>query len=312
MRFAREPLIFRIFFSRHPSLQGLVERCWSRGLMGSPLRSPNDETRRSPLRSKWLWGALVGFAFSTGCGMPSLPGGNGDGSGAGPGKRAQDIGLTPDQELDAGRRAYKEVLTEYRNQILPGNRPEVKRVRDITARIVKAAQIRPLQKEINLHFDNSRYEWEVNVVDKDEVNAFCLPGGKIVVYTGILRIAANDDEVAAVVAHEISHALAHHSAERVARDRTKGAGVLRNLSYQRMQESEADHIGVFLMTFAGYDPQASVRFWEHMQQRQQQGRMPEILSDHPSDATRAKQLAAWSENARKGKQAFDEGRVVKD
>src|SRR5262249_31150449 len=139
----------------------------------------------------------------------------------------------------------------------------------------------PLQWEINLDVKRYRFEWEFNVIDDPQINAFCLPAGKVAVFTGLLRVADTDDELATVLGHEVAHALAHHASERLARaqmfeqavkvatgalgldkmnprDREKligllggGAG-LASRAYDRAQESEADHIGLFLMTFAGY------------------------------------------------------------
>ena len=119
-------------------------------------------------------------------------------------------------------------------------------------------------REINLHVTDYQFEWEYTVIQSDQINAFCLPGGKICVFTGLLRIVENDDQLAAVLAHEVSHALAHHQSERIARERMVGSGILA-LHYDREQESEADHIGVFLMTFAGYNPRQAVVFWRKME-----------------------------------------------
>src|SRR5262249_4449638 len=146
---------------------------------------------------------------------------------------------------------------------------EVRRVREVTERIKKAAAIEPLQDEINLNLKGYHFDWEVNVVQDRKINAFCLPGGKVIVYTGILQVVENDDQLATVLAHEIAHALAHHGSERIAREQRQGTGglaMLAGLSYDRMQESEADHIGVFLMTFAGYDPRQAILFWFRMEQ----------------------------------------------
>ena len=103
----------------------------------------------------------------------------------------------------------------------------------------------------------------------------------------------NDDQLAAVIAHEVAHALAHHVSERIAHE-SAGSGGLWNLHFDRQQESEADHIGVFFMTFAGYDPAQALAFWQQMQERGQDSlRIPEILSDHPSDRRRTEQFAGW-------------------
>ena len=141
-------------------------------------------------------------------------------------------------------------------------------------------------------------------------NAFCLPAGKMVVFTGILPVAETDAQLATVLSHEMAHALAHHGSERVARERS-GGGVLGKLKYDRFQESEADHIGIFLMAFAGYDPDEAVEFWQRMQALSSGGQPPEILSDHPNHETRIKQLRAWAPRAKAAKAAFDEGRIAK-
>ena len=137
------------------------------------------------------------------------------------------------------------------------------------------------------------------------MNAFCLPAGKIVVFTGILKLSGNDDDfVATVLSHEMAHALAHHASERVARAQTH-QNVLKSLSYDRMQEAEADHIGVFLMPFAGYDPRKAVAFWERMARSHGAGgRKPEFLSDHPSDENRIRALRQEVPMAIRAKAAY--------
>jgi predicted Zn-dependent protease len=246
-----------------------------------------------------LWGA--------GCEQPGPQGG-----GEGPGRRQQQLALSPKQELELGRRAFQEVLSEYRGRILPEDDPQTVKVRRVAGRITRAAEIEPLQREINLHVRGYRFEWEARVVRDKQANAFCLPAGKIVVFTGILPVAKTEGQLATVLAHEIAHALAHHSSERLALEKAQGGGVLRKLSFNRAQELEADHIGVFLMTFAGYDPDEAVTFWERMMQRAAgEGRQkPEILSDHPSDAHRIQQLRAWVPWARAAKKAYDAGNVL--
>ena len=252
-----------------------------------------------------LSAGLAGFA----CDAPSGAGRGGEG----PGHRAQQVGLSPEQELQLGRQAYKQVLTNPSKygRVIPRDRPQCQRIRGIAERIIHAAGIEPLQREINLR-RGYRYEWEVNVLDKDDINAFCLPGGKMVVFQGILPVAKNDDQLATVISHEISHALAHHSSERVARDQMNrgGPGGIWSKAFDREQEAEADHIGLFLMTFAGYDPEQAVRFWEQMQRASGgQHRLPEILSDHPSDAHRIQKMKEWVPKAKAAKQAFDAGRI---
>jgi predicted Zn-dependent protease len=241
--------------------------------------------------------------------MGEAPGGY-DGAGEGPGHRRQVLGLSPDEELQVGRRAYREVQDEYRGRILPDTHPDTVRARRIVDRLAKASQIEPLQREINLHVRGYTFDWEVRVVQERQINAFCLPAGEMVVFTGIIPVAQNDDQLAAVLSHEMAHALAHHGSERVARERS-GAGILSSLKYDRFQESEADKIGVFLMPFAGYDPDEAVNFWRRMVRATGEGgQPPEILSDHPSHGTRIKQLAAWAPRAKAAKQAYDAGRIA--
>jgi metalloendopeptidase OMA1, mitochondrial len=259
-----------------------------------------------------LSAGLAGFACDapSGAGRAEAPGGGGEG----PGHRAQQVGLSPEQELQLGRQAYKQVLTNPSKygRVVPADRPECQRIRGIAERVIHAAGIEPLQREINLR-KGYRYEWEVHVLDKEDVNAFCLPGGKMVVFRGILKVAQNDDQLATVISHEISHALAHHSSERVARQEMNqgGPGGIWSKAFDRQQEAEADHIGLFLMTFAGYDPEQAVRFWERMQQAASgQQRTPEILSDHPSDAHRIQSMKGWVPKAKAARRAFEEGRIA--
>lgn len=251
---------------------------------------------------------LLGLAILTGIGCDTdLP----TGSGEGPGHRVQQLGLRPEQELALGEQAYHEVLRESRGRILPADDPRVKRVRYMAKGIVQAAGIRPLQREINLQLQGYRFEWEANVIEDRQVNAFCLPGGKIAVYTGILPVAQNDDQLATVLSHEVAHALAHHSNERITLKESGRVGVLTQKAFSRRQETEADHIGLFLMTFAGYEPEEAIRFWVRMSRANQAGgQIPDFLSDHPSDAERIQNMKQWVPLARAGKKAFDEGRIA--
>src|SRR5262245_48700701 len=185
-------------------------------------------------------GLVLAVAVAVAC---AGPGGDfnpeGDGQpqqGEGPGHREQPLALTPAQELQLGRQAYREVLEEE-DHVLPKDDPEVQRVRHVGEKIVEAAHIAPLEREINLHVNWKYYEWEFNVLRSRKVNAFCLPGGKVAVYSALLKVTGKDDSLlATVLSHEIAHALAHHSSERLARERNEGRS-LRSLSFQRWQES---------------------------------------------------------------------------
>jgi len=160
------------------------------------------------------------------------------------------------------------------------------------------------------------YRWEYHLVDSEEVNAWCMPGGKIVVYTGILPLTQTEDGLATVMGHEVAHALLNHGQQRVSASVLQeigaagvsivgsgqskesqallmtaygvGSSLFGTLPFSRKHESEADHYGLILMAIAGYDPEASVPFWQRM--AAMGGGTPQFLSTHPSDATRVKQL----------------------
>lgn len=249
---------------------------------------------------------------NSGAGSPGQ-GGHAPITGQGPGKREQTLALTPAEELKIGEEAFEDTLTENRNKIVPKDHPYSRKVREIGGKIQEAAAIPSLRKEINLRVDDRYLKWEYVVIDNKQANAFCLPGGKVAVYTGLMEVTqGNDAMLATVIAHEVAHALAHHSSERLARRKAQGGrGSLADLHYEREQESEADHIGIFLMTFAGYDPSEAERFWQRMQERGGGGmQMPEIFSDHPSDARRIAQIHKWRNHAVAGLAAYKAGRIA--
>jgi predicted Zn-dependent protease len=264
-------------------------------------------------RKAWS-AALLGLAvlLALACMGGGGEGPGGQGQGEGPGRRYQPLALTPAKELQLGEKAFQEVLQEYRGRLLPSDSEEVERVRGVSRRILQAAHIEPLEREINLHVNWNYIKPQFAVVKKPEVNAFCLPGCKVVVFTGLFRVVEdNDAYLATVLSHEIAHALAHHSSERLAREEGSGKS-LGSLRFERWQESEADHIGVFLMTFAGYNPEEAVRFWSRMAQMTGTSRVPEILSDHPSDERRIRQMQGWARAAAAAKQAYDRGRIASE
>lgn len=159
------------------------------------------------------------------------------------------------------------------------------------------------------------FAWEFNTVVDSVVNAWCMPGGKVVVYTGILDLAANDDELAVVMGHEIAHAIARHGNERMTKMygteaikvilgvatggneqlmQIYGVGTtLGILKYSRSHETESDKMGLVFMKLAGYDPYAAISFWEKMASNG--GSTPEIFSTHPSDETRIADIKAFIE-----------------
>jgi predicted Zn-dependent protease len=185
-------------------------------------------------------------------------------------------------------------------------------VEKVAGKILEAARIEPLEHEINLHVNWQYIKPQYLVIQSREVNAFCLPGGKIAVYTGLFRVTGDNEAfLATVLSHEIAHALAHHTSERLARE-PEGRKTLGGLRFERWQESEADHIGVFLMTFAGYNPEDAVRFWGRMAEMTGGSGVPEILSDHPSDERRIRQMQGWARAAAGAYAAYKRGRIAHD
>lgn len=258
-------------------------------------RAPQRVRLRPPRLLRLLPVVLVGLMVG-GCSP----------AGTGPGHRAQALALSPAEELELGREASRQLLSQV-HVIRQG--ADAERVRRVGERIARVVAIEPLLREINLDLTGYQFEWEYNLIESEQVNAFCLPGGKIGVFTGMLRVVENDDQLAAVVAHEVAHALAHHVSERIAYE-SQGANGLWNLHFDREQEAEADHIGVFFMTFAGYDPKQALVFWQRMAELGRQNlHLPEILSDHPSDRRRIENLEGWVPLALAAKRAYDEGRV---
>jgi predicted Zn-dependent protease len=180
---------------------------------------------------------------------------------------------------------------------------------------------RAVERYFSEHDLSSRlkgYQWEFNLVEDKQANAWCMPGGKVVVYSGILPVTRDENGLAVVLGHEIAHAVANHGGERMSQallvemggltldaalsqDQTKtnslflaayglGAQVGILLPYSRVQESEADHLGLIFMAMAGYDPNGAVAFWERMISSKHGASPPELLSDHPADAKRIENI----------------------
>ena len=214
--------------------------------------------------------------------------------------RSQMIFMSQEEELALGEKSYEEALSTAK--VITGTK-DANRVKAIGERIAKVA-------------NRSDFTWEFNLVEDKALNAFCLPGGKVVVYTGILTAARNDDQLASVISHEIAHALARHGAERMSSATVQqgiqtlgnvvlavGAPSYQNvfnqaygigsqigvmLPYGRMQESEADEIGIYLMHKAGYNMQEALKFWENMSEGKTDTN--EFLSTHPSSSTRIEDI----------------------
>ncbi len=162
---------------------------------------------------------------------------------------------------------------------------------------------------------NTNYRWEFNVIEKDILNAFCLPGGKVFIYEGIFKAAKNEDQLATVMSHEIAHALARHGVERMSMGQLasigklaigEAAGLSGNqafdvafglgtqygvmLPYSRSFEYEADEIGIYLMKRAGYDTSEAINFWKNMKVQKNGGEPMEFMSTHPADDNRIENI----------------------
>ncbi|SEK55725.1 M48 family metallopeptidase [Parapedobacter koreensis] len=208
--------------------------------------------------------------------------------------------------------AYRDFLGDSKTKIVKST-AQAQLVQRVGKNIASAVT-RFLQE--NGYGNQYSFEWEFNLIQEDQINAWCMPGGKVAVYTGILPVTQNEAGLATVMGHEIAHAIAKHSAERMSQTIIAQAGgvavdaataeksnttravlntayglggQLALLNYSRNQESEADRLGLVFMAMAGYDPNEAVGFWQRMAQAKQGqggGAPPEFLSTHPSDARR--------------------------
>ena len=224
--------------------------------------------------------------------------------------RQQLILIPQSQEIALGLKSYQEILSQSK---LSDNKKIVDMVNRVGWRIARVtSQQYAIAKD---------YAWEFNVIDDEKTpNAFALPGGKIAVYTGILKYTQNEAGLATVMAHEVGHALARHGAERMSHyllaqlgqvalnvaihDQNPEAVAAINVGYgvgttvgvllpfSRVEESEADHIGLVLMAKAGYDPREAVFFWERMAKAGGK-KPPAFLSTHPADEKRIAQIKSW-------------------
>lgn len=201
------------------------------------------------------------------------------------------------------------------NKVIVGT-PDAKRVENVGMKI-KAAAERWLKANGHPEYLNG-YQWEYKLIENKDVNAWCMPGGKIVFYTGILPITKDEAGLATVMGHEVSHALANHGAQRMSASQLQQIGAMGvaiatenktveeqqqwqqyyglgsqfgvMLPFSRNHESEADKIGLTLMAIAGYNPETSISFWERMSASSKGNKPPEFMSTHPSDQTRIANL----------------------
>ena len=224
------------------------------------------------------------------------------------GKGSRAAGLVPAEEIEAAStQEYAKLLAEARQQgaLAPEGHPQLQRLRAISARLIP--------QSVRWNERARSWRWEVNLLGSKEINAFCMPGGKIAVFTGLLhKLQLTDDEVAMVLGHEIAHALREHARERIAKSQGTGALLslgaqlfglgqlgdvaanigtqLLTMKFSRDDEVEADLVGLEMAARAGFNPRASLSLWEKMD-RVSGGGGPAFLSTHPSGPDRMRRLA---------------------
>ncbi|MBI2723032.1 MAG: M48 family metallopeptidase [Bacteroidetes bacterium] len=203
---------------------------------------------------------------------------------------------------------------------------------DERTQLVRRCGVR-IQKSVDEYFASQKlgdelknFQWTFNVVDQNQVNAWCMPGGKVVVYTGLLPVTGDEQSLAVVMGHEIAHAIARHGNQRMSQGLLVQLGgavlsvalsqkpqmtqqifqqaygvstTLGTLSYSRKHESEADKMGLIFAAMAGYNPEAAIAFWQRMADKKGGQAPPELLSTHPSDAKRIKDLQKFMPEAKK-------------
>ena len=231
-------------------------------------------------------------------------------SGGAVGAERKQLMLVSSQQLDEmAAQSYTKVKADAAAKgALNTDSALQQRVRAVAVRIEPQTRV--------FRSDAPGWKWEVNVINSNELNAYCMPGGKIMFYSGLIRqLNLSDDEIAIVMGHEISHALREHSREQVSQAIAaktaigigaallglgQGSSDVANVAYEsliatrfsRTDESEADRIGLELAARAGYDPSAGVSLWQKMMKANSGGRPPEFLSSHPSDSSRVQQIEA--------------------
>lgn len=232
------------------------------------------------------------------------------------------LNLVPESELmTMSAQEYQNFLSQH--PPLSDNDNQTQLVRKVGTRIQKAVENFYIQK--GLKNELSGYNWQFNVVDEQTINAWCMPGGKVVVYTGLLPVTQDEGSLAIVMGHEIAHAVARHGNQRMSEGILVNFGAkalsvavsqkpqvvqniflqsfgiasgLGSLKYSRKHETEADKMGLIFAAMAGYDPEVAVTFWERMAASGGQ-KPPELLSTHPSDETRIRDIKAFMPEAKK-------------
>ena len=222
--------------------------------------------------------------------------------------------------LPASFAQYKGFLEKNK---LSENKTKTAQIKDVGAKI--SAAVDRFMRNNNMQKEADAYQWEFNLVEDKTVNAWCMPGGKVVFYTGILPICANEDGIAAVMGHEVAHAFAKHGQERMSQGQLQALGGIAvalgtsgedektqqiwnmafgvgsnvgMLAFSRKHETEADKLGLVFMIMAGYDGKEAAEVWVRMSEKSGGGSTPEILSTHPSNESRIADLKSYLPTAK--------------
>lgn len=235
----------------------------------------------------------------------------------------KQVNLVPESELiSMSLSSYREFLSK--NPPAPESDPNTVLVKQVGAKLAKAVEDFMREKKLSSRIKG--YKWEFNYVNNKGINAWCMPGGKVVVYSGLLPVTQTEAALACVMGHEVAHAVARHGNERMSQGLlVQGGGLalqvalaqkpqltqdifyqsyglgsqLGMLKYSRVHESEADKLGLIFMAMAGYDPNEAIGFWQRMSQASGSNAPIELLSTHPSDATRIADIRKFLPQAMK-------------
>lgn len=236
--------------------------------------------------------------------------------------RSQLALIPTDQINSMSFSSYKSFLSENK---ISTNSEQTQMVKKVGKRIQSAVETYLAENKMSEYIEG--FQWEFNLVEDKTENAFCMPGGKVVFYSGIMPVCKDENGVAVVMGHEVAHAIAKHGNERMSQGLLQQLGgislavALQNkpaetqnifnslygvgtqvgvlLPYGRLQESEADHLGLIFMAIAGYDPEKAPEFWERMTKSSSGSAPPEFLSTHPAHSTRIENLNKWMPEAKK-------------
>ncbi len=235
----------------------------------------------------------------------------------------KQLSLIPNSQiLPLSYASYQDVLKESK---LSNNQQQVSMVKTVGVKIQYAVETFMAENKMSDELDG--YSWEFNLIEDDQINAWCMPGGKVAFYTGILPVCQDENGVAVVMGHEIAHAVANHGSERMSQGLMQQMGGMAlavavkdkpaetqalfftaygigttygaMLPYSRLHESEGDKLGLIFMAMAGYDPHEAPKFWERMDAMAGSPPIPEWMSTHPSHETRIENLNAFLPEAMK-------------